>query len=373
MGVANAWRFGIEGVLSRLASVHHQNTQQRQHLLGRLSWSVVCGLLLFALGLISLFTGHVASDLDWYSQRLVKPISFYYKPRGSGRAPIGIWKAKFSELYYQCSGRGPRFTLRMDSLQDPFFSNLIHDGSNLGNQFMESQYVSQVGQVAQKESQFSVETEPVAKKRGGNFSIEEDNMLVSAWLNISLDAVQGNGQKPKTFWIRVWEFFHENKTFTSGRNDNSLMNRWSTIQLSTNKFCGYLAQIEAAHQSGMTEQDKIREAKIMYQDLDVKHFAFQFEHCWDVLKHQPKWFQECEKKKPKRGRTVATPLAELVNPEEDVADDIIEVERPIGNKIAKEQRKKNKTNDHASAPIVQILNELKEDKKAANEKKHQML
>ncbi|XP_058184010.1 uncharacterized protein LOC131301649 isoform X2 [Rhododendron vialii] len=226
----------------------------------------------------------------------------------------------------------------MDSLQDPFFSNLIHDGSNLGDQFMESQYVSQVGQVAQKESQFSVETKPVARKRGGNFSIEEDNMLVSAWLNISLDAVQGNGQKHKTFWIRVWEFFHENKTFTSERNDNSLMNRWSTIQLSTNKFCGYLAQIEAAHQSGMTEQDK-----------------------------------ECEKKKPKRGRTVATPLAELVNPQEDVADDMIQVERLIGNKIAKEQQKKNKTNDHASAPIVQVLNELKEDKKVANEKKHQML
>ncbi|KAI8540090.1 hypothetical protein RHMOL_Rhmol09G0234900 [Rhododendron molle] len=261
----------------------------------------------------------------------------------------------------------------MDSLQDPFFSNLIHDGSNLGNQFMESQYVSQVGQVAQKEPQISVETEPVAKKRGGNFSIEEDNMLVSAWLNISLDAVQGNGQKHKTFWTRVWEFFHENKTFTSELNDNSLMNRWSTIQLSTNKFCGYLAQIEAAHQSGMTEQDKIREAKKMYQDLDVKHFAFQFEHCWDVLKHQPKWFQECEKKKPKRGRTVATPLAELVNPQEDVADEIIQVERPIGNKIAKEQRKKNKTNDHASAPIVQVLNELKEDKKAANEKKLELL
>ncbi|KAE9467151.1 hypothetical protein C3L33_00940, partial [Rhododendron williamsianum] len=151
----------------------------------------------------------------------------------------------------------PAYQLRMDSLQDPFFSNLIHDGSNLSNQFMESQY--------------------------------------------------------------------------------------------------------------------IREAKIMYQNLDVKHFAFQFEHCWDVLKYQLKWFQECQKKKPKRGRTVATPLAELVNPEEDVADNIIEVERLIGNKIVKEQRKKNKTNDHVSAPIVQVLNELKEDKKAANEKKHQML
>ncbi|KAF7137173.1 hypothetical protein RHSIM_Rhsim07G0197200 [Rhododendron simsii] len=67
MGVANAWRFSVEGVLSKLASVHQntQQQQQQQHFLGRLSWSVVCGLMLFALGLISLFTGHVASDLDW--------------------------------------------------------------------------------------------------------------------------------------------------------------------------------------------------------------------------------------------------------------------------------------------------------------------
>jgi len=34
------------------------------------SWSMVCGVMLFGLGLISLLTGHVASDLEWYSHRL---------------------------------------------------------------------------------------------------------------------------------------------------------------------------------------------------------------------------------------------------------------------------------------------------------------
>lgn len=38
----------------------------------------LCGSMLFALGLISLFTGHVASDIEWYSQRLVKQ-AFYSK------------------------------------------------------------------------------------------------------------------------------------------------------------------------------------------------------------------------------------------------------------------------------------------------------
>jgi len=36
------------------------------------SWSFLCGVMLFALGLISLFTGHVVSDLEYYSQRLIK-------------------------------------------------------------------------------------------------------------------------------------------------------------------------------------------------------------------------------------------------------------------------------------------------------------
>ncbi|KAL3829895.1 hypothetical protein ACJIZ3_018697 [Penstemon smallii] len=69
--------------------------------------AAVCGLLLFALGLISLFTGHVASDLEWYSQRLVKR-TWYYKDL-SYRAQIDIWKSKFSNFYYGCSDRDPHF------------------------------------------------------------------------------------------------------------------------------------------------------------------------------------------------------------------------------------------------------------------------
>ncbi|KAJ9556250.1 hypothetical protein OSB04_010864 [Centaurea solstitialis] len=45
----------------------------------RISWSVVCGVMLFTLGLISLFTGHVASNLEWYSQKLVKHRLWYSK------------------------------------------------------------------------------------------------------------------------------------------------------------------------------------------------------------------------------------------------------------------------------------------------------
>ena len=35
-------------------------------------WTWVCGFMLFTLGVISLFTGHVVSHLEWYSQQLSK-------------------------------------------------------------------------------------------------------------------------------------------------------------------------------------------------------------------------------------------------------------------------------------------------------------
>nr|XP_023916473.1 O-fucosyltransferase 29 [Quercus suber] len=73
-----------------------------------ISWSWVCGLMLFGLGLISLFTGHVASDLEWYSQRLVKR-SFYSRLDVSRREPIDIWKSKYSKYFYSCSERGRHF------------------------------------------------------------------------------------------------------------------------------------------------------------------------------------------------------------------------------------------------------------------------
>lgn len=71
MGLAKAWRFSV--MSANLALLH----QQKKHECWKsqrkpLSWPFVCGLMLFALGLISLFTGHVVSDLDWYSQRIVK-------------------------------------------------------------------------------------------------------------------------------------------------------------------------------------------------------------------------------------------------------------------------------------------------------------
>ncbi|XP_028104944.1 uncharacterized protein LOC114303962 [Camellia sinensis] len=71
----------------------------------------------------------------------------------------------------------------MDTQQDGYFTNLLQERPNIDEHYlMESQYLNQSTQVFAQESQFTTEIESLSKKpqRGGNFTIEEDKLLVSA-------------------------------------------------------------------------------------------------------------------------------------------------------------------------------------------------
>ncbi|KAI8531830.1 hypothetical protein RHMOL_Rhmol11G0166400 [Rhododendron molle] len=80
----------------------------------------------------------------------------------------------------------------MDRRTNGYFTNLIQSGSNEEQFMMDSQCFHPNDQVATQETQFTAAMESISKKpqRGGNFTVEEDKLLVSAWLNISMDAVQ---------------------------------------------------------------------------------------------------------------------------------------------------------------------------------------
>ena len=44
---------------------------------------------------------------------------------------------------------------------------------------------------------------PNPTKCGGNFSVDEDNLLVFALLNISMDAIYGTDQRAEKFWEKI--------------------------------------------------------------------------------------------------------------------------------------------------------------------------
>jgi len=77
------------------------------------------------------------------------------------------------------------------------------DDISLSNQFP----------VASNEDVVEVNPTPTAKKRwarSSNYSVEEDEALVLAWENVSLDPVIGRDQSMKTYWMRIAEHFHQN-------------------------------------------------------------------------------------------------------------------------------------------------------------------
>jgi hypothetical protein len=79
-------------------------------------------------------------------------------------------------------------------------------------------------------------------KRQKNFSDHEDEVLVSGWMNISLDPIVGKDQKSGKYWSRISEYFH---TYSETNCPiSSLMHRWETIQKCVNNFCGCLSRIE---------------------------------------------------------------------------------------------------------------------------------
>ncbi|KAG5554667.1 hypothetical protein RHGRI_012279 [Rhododendron griersonianum] len=270
----------------------------------------------------------------------------------------------------------------MDPRTNGYFTNLIQSGSNEEQCMMESQCFHPNAQVATQETQFTAAMESISRKaqRGGNFTVEEDKLLVSAWLNISMDAVQGNDQKKTTFWQRVKEFIQENEPYETNRTLVSLMNRWSTIQLCTNKFCSCYGKIEALNQSGINEEQKLQNAKKMYKELNEQQQEFKFDHCWVLLKNQPKWFLECEKKKevkkPRKGLPPCPSTPDTINLGDDnvAADNFVDLERPTGQKAAKARVVKRKNGENVgSTEISGVLDKIKECKSKLTDKKLEML
>ena len=133
-----------------------------------------------------------------------------------------------------------------------YFTDLITKGFGLAGQSENPPPAQEV--VAQDEVQAIGKAN---QKRTKNFTIDEDELLVSAWLNVSLDPVKGVDQSRTTYWKRIHAYFHAHKEFISDRSQGSLMNRWSGIQHDVNIFAGCLSKIEAKNQSGLSIDDKV--------------------------------------------------------------------------------------------------------------------
>ncbi|KAK1365172.1 hypothetical protein POM88_040733 [Heracleum sosnowskyi] len=123
--------------------------------------------------------------------------------------------------------------------------------------------------------------------------------------------------------------------------------------------------------SGFPELDKIESAKKMYKE--VCKVSFSLEHCWNLLRHLPKWNIEFATKRSKSRKESPTP-----SPPECVRLENSEFERPIGRKAAKDLQKKRKKpgecGDNGGATILEQMRvELLESRKQRTEHLKEMI
>ena len=95
-------------------------------------------------------------------------------------------------------------------------------------------------------------------QRTKNFSVEEDKLIVSAWLNTSKDAITGNEQQGGAFWQRILQYLKLHGGNHEERSQSSIKSRWIDINAKCSKFVGFYSQIERLRQSGHTEQNNVR-------------------------------------------------------------------------------------------------------------------
>ncbi|BAB07954.1 NAM-like protein -like [Oryza sativa Japonica Group] len=222
------------------------------------------------------------------------------------------------------------------------------------------------------------------QKRSKNFSEQEDKILVSAWLHVSLDPVLGTNQTRAAYWTRIYEHFYKTSKSTPDRSQNSLMHRWKTIQENVNKFCGHLSQIEGRRQSGVSIHDKIAQAIAVFKELEGK--PFQFLHCWSLLRSQSKWHDKMKqitsqkpcatnRQKPSTdGSAKATPTNdETTNHvgEDNEPTETEEPKRPMGKKRAKEQLRRGETCTDAFDHLWEKKKEADAEKKKERDERHQ--
>ena len=109
----------------------------------------------------------------------------------------------------------------MDTQEDiSLYANILQEDSNFAAPFLNgSQNTSMPIQESLPEVEI-VTSNPT--KRGGNFNVDEDNLLVFAWLNTSMGVVHGTNQTVENVWEKIWQYFCENNTYGTTRSTSFL-------------------------------------------------------------------------------------------------------------------------------------------------------
>ncbi|OQU81993.1 hypothetical protein SORBI_3006G149900 [Sorghum bicolor] len=110
-------------------------------------------------------------------------------------------------------------------------------------------------------------TQSKSMKRAANYSPKEDIQLYMSWENTGCSPIDGNEQLEKSYWKRIDEHYHANKSLEEHK-----------------KFQAMFMIVECHHPSGVPYQEHVG---LRYIGKDSNKRSFRFLHCWLKVRNSP--------------------------------------------------------------------------------------
>ncbi|CDY39610.1 BnaC05g11390D [Brassica napus] len=140
-------------------------------------------------------------------------------------------------------------TEQRKGMDTPGFVNLLNNQTSYNLYSPEPVWFSTEQSVVMDNTPVS---DPPASKERRKWSLKEDRILISAWLNTSIDAVVGNEQKAPHFWKRIVEYYNSSCHLvgTIPRELGQCKQRWARINELVCKFVGSYEAVLREQRSG---------------------------------------------------------------------------------------------------------------------------
>jgi len=109
---------------------------------------------------------------------------------------------------------------------------------------------------------------------------------------------------------------------------------------------------------------QIAKAKLMFHEFQKT--SFQFQHCWNVLRSQPKWINGKVKSRKRLFAMTSSPFTPCwinIGENDFFTNDFVDSERTLGRKVENERLNKQKSKDSAGVDVSGILSEINEERK----------
>jgi hypothetical protein len=222
------------------------------------------------------------------------------------------------------------------------------------------------------------------KSKEQNFTAPEDILLCTTWLQISSDPIVHTGQRREGLWARIEKRYNEQRGEFPCRLNRALSSTWDKIRADVSKFSGYYARVLREKQSGISDEDKVRQLKRWFYVLQLsilgliiffqipilqtskaatlfaheENKPFHYMHCWHKLKGELKWESICQGHSFRglHARSIPSSWCPSVEaPETDSGSAGLTGKRPRGRDYSKAERKKG-----ASSSSPEYLSWLQE-------------